>query len=118
MLKASHPVEIASVAAIALAILVGGQALLANLARFPFASASLLAVVAVLAVASLWRERRLGTLIPVRAARDSGFVAAAVLALLYVLSPQRWSLGAAVAMVEFALALELVAMIAARRAAR
>jgi hypothetical protein len=109
-------IELASVVVIAACVLLFGWALLENLARLGTAAAIALAVLAVVQVVALRRNAAQGAATStLRASRDVAFVAAIVLALVEVLTRQRWAIGATIAAVEFGLVLELFAQLAPAR---
>ena len=110
-------IELASVVVIAACVLLFGWALLQNLARLGTAAVIALAVLAVVQVVALRRNAAQGAATStLRASRDaSPFVAAIVLALVEVLTRQRWAIGATIAAVEFGLVLELFAQLRRRR---
>jgi hypothetical protein len=103
-------VETVSIVVIGLAILFYGWALIANLARFPVPAVIALLVVLVLQSGAIRRNLAGGGhAARIRATRDVAFVGAIVLALIDVLWPVRWAVGACVAATEFAIVLELLA---------
>jgi hypothetical protein len=105
----SRTVETLSVILIAVAILFGGRFLLFGIAQHHGFSLVILAVLFVLQSAMLRRNRaRGGPLAQLRATRDVAFLATTILTFLVVLSPQRWSIGATIAALEFALVLDLL----------
>jgi len=110
----AHPtarvVEAGSLLVIALVVLFGGARLLVAASQFPAAAFLVLALLGILQVVALRRNRaRRGPLASLTSARDIAFLAAILTAGAFVLGPARWSLGACVAALEFGLALELLA---------
>jgi hypothetical protein len=102
--------EIASIIVIALAVLLGGSSLLAEIGHFRTPATFALAFLAVVQFAAVRRNALAGgPHAQVRASRDVAFLAAIIAALVFVWSPARWSLGACIAGVEFGLAMELLA---------
>ncbi len=103
-------VELASLAVIGLAMLLFGWVVLQNVARFTTLSAAVLGVVGVLQLVSVRRNLAAGgPSARIRATRDVAFVAAAFLGMAYVLTLQRWGIGACIAAFEFGILLELLA---------
>lgn len=98
---------------IAIAILIGGRSLLVEIAQF-----HAIAFIVLLAIgAALLRNlgRNMAPRTPLgrfRATRDIAFAAAVITALAFVFSPARWSMGACIAALEFALVLELLGRLA------
>jgi hypothetical protein len=108
--RVSRAVELTSIVVIGLCLLAFGWLLLQNLTHFPGPSSALLVAVAVLEFFSLRSNAMAeGSQHRVRASRDAAFLVASLLALAFVLSPQRWMIGACVSMVEFGILLELLA---------
>jgi hypothetical protein len=102
--------EVTSLVVIAIAILLGGRLLLLNLLQFRAVAALVLLVVFVAQLAALRRRVAVrGYDNGVRATRDVIFLVASLLALIELLSPQRWVVGAAVAAAEFGVVCELLA---------
>jgi hypothetical protein len=111
--RAARAIEIASIVVIGLAILTFGWALLQNLARFRVASAVALGIVALAQAFALRQGVALtGGSARIRSTRDVALMAGILIALTYVLSPQRWAIGACVTTLEFAIVLELLARFA------
>jgi hypothetical protein len=105
----SRTVETLSVILIAVAILFGGRFLLFGIAQHHGFSLVILAVLFVLQSATVRRNRaRGGPLVQLRATRDVAFLATIILTFLVVLSPQRWSIGATIAALEFALVIDIL----------
>jgi hypothetical protein len=103
-------VETVSIVVIGLAVLFYGWALIANLARFRVPAIFALLVVLMLQTGAIRRNlAEGGHAARIRSTRDVAFVAAIVLALIDVLWPVRWAVGACVAATEFAIVLELLA---------
>jgi hypothetical protein len=106
-------VEVASILVIGIVVLVAGWTLLENLARFRLASGAMLVVLAGAQVAALRRDFKApGDGTRLRVTRDLAFVGATLIALAYVLVPQRWAVGASISMLEFAIVLELLTRLA------
>jgi hypothetical protein len=106
-------IEAIFVGIIALAVLIGGRGLLVEIAQFRLAAAIALVLIALAVLRNLGRNLAPRTpLGRFRSTRDVAFVAAIIAALAFVLSPARWSLGASIAALEFALVLELLARLA------
>ena len=107
--RAALRLEFASIVVIAAAMLLFGWVVLQNIARFGLLSATILIAVAVLQFAAIRRNLAAGgEAARIRATRDVAFIAAALLGAAYVLWLQRWTIGACIAMLEFALILELL----------
>jgi hypothetical protein len=103
-------VEAASIIVIALAVLVGGKNVLSEIARFPVVALTVLATLGILEVVALRRDVALGGgPARFRVTRDAAFIAATIAAIAFVYAPARWSIGTAIAGLEFALVLELLA---------
>ncbi|HEV3157744.1 MAG TPA: hypothetical protein VGZ00_10400 [Candidatus Baltobacteraceae bacterium] len=104
----SRIVEILSLLLIAVAIGVGGKSLLLHVAHFRTIALVVLAALALIQFAALRRGvgPARGTSISLN--RDVVFIAAIVLAFVYVTVPARWSSGACIVAIEFGLALELL----------
>lgn len=104
----AQAIETASIGAIALAVLLGGGSLLAGVAHFGLIAVAMLAVLGCLQIWALYRNYAAGGgRARIRATRDVAFLGAILCALLFVLSPHRWSLGATIVALECALVLEL-----------
>lgn len=105
----SRAVEAASLAAIALAVLVGGSALLEQIAALHGLAVSLLAVLAIAIIYAFRRNfRRGGGQARIAATRDTAFLAAIAAAIAFVIAPARWSLGSAIVATEIGLIIELL----------
>ncbi len=101
-------VESVWIAVMALAVLLGGSALLQQVAQFRGLTISALVLLAIVIVYAFRRNYRAG--VPsarLHAARDTAFLAAIVAAIAFVAGPARWSLGTAVAALEIGLMIEL-----------
>ncbi len=110
--RANRTTEIAAIVAIGIAIMLGGASLLAALSRERTFAACALALLAVMQVGALLRNRRAHPGAPnLRTTRDLLFVISACFALSFVLAPARWSIGSTIAAIEFALALELLSLL-------
>jgi len=103
-------VEIASIVAIAVALLVGGSSILWQLAHLRGYALVVLGALALAQIFAMTRRRRTATG-QLQVARDIAFLAATLVALTYVTSPARWALGASIAAAEFGLLLELLARV-------
>lgn len=115
----SRRAEVFSLAAIALAILVGGGSLLQQVARSPFhlLALALLVLIALAVVLNLRRGIAAGgELARLRASRDIAFLAALAGGVAFMLSPARWAFGACIAALEFGLILEIISRLAPGRA--
>ncbi|MGP6159349.1 MAG: hypothetical protein ACLPYS_17900 [Vulcanimicrobiaceae bacterium] len=98
---------------IAFAILIGGRSLLVEIAQFHAIAFVALLVIGAALLRNLGRNMAPRTSLGrFRASRDVAFLAALISALAFVFSPARWSLGACIAALEFALILELLAKLA------
>jgi hypothetical protein len=108
--RLGRAVEVASVVLIGCSILLFGWPLLQNLARFRLASSLVLGLLGMLQLAALRRNVAAGgPAAGVRATRDLAFLAAIAFALVEVLAPARWAIGACISAVLFAIVLELLA---------
>ena len=105
-------VEAASIIVIALAVLVGGRNVLIEIAHFRVLALFVLTALGFLEMLVLRRDVDLGGgSARFRITRDAAFIAATIAAIAFVYAPARWSIGAAVAGLEFALILELLVRI-------
>lgn len=105
----SARIETISVVLIAVAVLVGGRQLLGSLVQHQVAAAIVLVVLLVAQFLALRRNYAAGgPAVRIRATRDVAFLVAVLLALILVASPQRWSIGATIAAVEFGLILDIL----------
>jgi hypothetical protein len=96
-------------AAIMLAVALGGKVWLTEAATFHGTTVAVLVAIGVLIVAAFRRTFPAGgTRARVYATRDAAFLAAIAGAIAFVLSPARWSLGSTLAAVEFGLAVEVL----------
>jgi hypothetical protein len=102
--------EILWVTVMAAAVALGGRLMLANLAHSRAVSAIAIAVILAASVVAMRRHRANGAP-PIALTRDVTFIAAALLALAFVLHPARWSMGATIAAIEFGLILEMGALL-------
>jgi hypothetical protein len=106
----ARAVETGSLVIITLVLLAGGRSLLAEMARFPAAAITGLAVVGLVQLLAVRRNYLAGgPQARLRVSRDIAFLAAIVAAIAFVAHPARWSLGAALSAVLFGLAIELLA---------
>jgi hypothetical protein len=106
-------VEILCLAVIAVAVLVGGRSVLVQISHYHAPAAAGLALIGVALSFGLRRELVAGgPMARLRASSAVAFAAAIVSAIAFVLWPARWSLGAAIAALEFGLILELFARFA------
>lgn len=97
-------------AIMALAILVGGQFLLLEIARFHGLAISVLGVLAIFVLYAFRRNFLAGgPQIRLAAARDGAFLAAIASAISFVAVEAKWSLGAAIVAIEVGLVVELLA---------
>jgi hypothetical protein len=109
----ARTVEVASIAAIAVAVLVGGNALLVQIAQFHGLAISVLGVLALLVLYAFRQNFRAGgPLARIHATRDAAFLAAIAGAIAFVALPARWSLGATIVATEIGFAVELLARLA------
>jgi hypothetical protein len=105
----SDRIEIVSVALMAVAVLLGGRHLLTALAHQHAAAMCMIAFLLVIQLIALRRRyAEDGVTVCVRVTRDVAFLAAAVLVFMVVVSPQRWSIGAAIVAVELGCMLDLL----------
>jgi hypothetical protein len=106
-------VEAVSIIAIAAAVLVGGRALLVQVAQFHGLALSVLGVLALLVLYAFRQNFRAGgALARIHATRDAAFLAAIAGAAAFVASPARWSLGATIVALEIGCAVELLSRFA------
>jgi hypothetical protein len=106
----SRIVEGVFVAVIMLAVLVGGRYWLADIAQFHGVAIAALGIVALVVVYAFRRNfLRGGPLVRLSATRDAAFLAGIGSAIAFVASPARWSYGATIVAIEFALIVELMA---------
>ncbi len=106
-------IEIASLAVMALAVLVGGNSLLVTISQFHGIAISVLGVLG-LVVLYAFRQtfREGGPLARIHAARDAAFLAAIAAAIAFVVVPARWSLGATVVAFEIGIVVEFLTRVA------
>ncbi len=106
----SRIVEGAFIAVIMLAVLIGGRSWLVDIAQFHGVAIAALGIVALVVVYAFRRNYlRGGPLVRLSATRDAAFLAGIGSAIAFVASPARWSLGATIVAIEFALIVELMA---------
>ena len=111
--RVARVVELLSLAVIGGCMLLFGWTLLRNAAHFRLASSVLLVLLAALEIATLRRTWSAGgQAARLRVTRDAAFLLTIAFALVAVLSGQRWSFGACISSLEFALVLELLARLA------
>lgn len=109
----ARTLEAVFIIAISLAVLVGGNALLVQIAQFHGFAISVLGVLAILVLYAFRQNFRAGgPLARLGATRDAAFLAGIAGAIAFVASPARWSLGATIVAVEIGLAVELLARLA------
>ncbi|MGH7757122.1 MAG: hypothetical protein ACREM8_12685 [Vulcanimicrobiaceae bacterium] len=102
-------VELVSIVVIAVAVGVGGRALLEHIAHFRLIALVVLVAWSILQIGALRRNYGAGgPNLGLRATRDVVFLVAALLAVAYVFAPARWSLGACIVSIEFGLIIELL----------
>jgi len=102
-------VETLSIAVMALALLVGGRALLVQIAGFHGATITVLLAIGVALVLAFRRSFSAGgPLARLASARDAAFLAAIGAAIAFVVAPARWSLGATIVGIEIGLLARLV----------
>jgi hypothetical protein len=115
----SRGAEVASLAAIALAILLGGNSLLNQIARSPFHGIAIVLLAGIGFALVLAMRRSIaagGELARLRASRDIAFIASLAAAIAFIALPARWSFGACIAALEFGLVLEIISRLAPGRA--
>jgi hypothetical protein len=106
----SRVVEAVFIALIMLAVLIGGRSWLVDIMQFHGVAIAALGIVALVVVYAFRRSYlRGGPLVRLSATRDAAFLAGIGSAIAFVASPARWSLGATIVAVEFALIVELMA---------
>lgn len=106
-------VEIVFLAIIALAILVGGQAMLLTVARFHGISISVLGVLAIVLLYAFRRNFLAGgPQIRLQAARDGAFLAAIACGIAFVIFPAKWSLGSTIFALEAGIIVEVLGRVA------
>jgi hypothetical protein len=109
----ARTIEVASISVMALAILVGGNALLVQVARFHGLAVSVLGVLALLVLYAFRQNfRKGGPLARIHATRDAAFLASIAGAIAFVAMPARWSLGATIVALEIGCAVELLSRLA------
>lgn len=110
--RAARFIEMLAIIVTAVAILLGGPALLIALEHQRPAAAGALLLLAAMQLGALVRNRRSrGATAGLRSTRDLLFVIAASFAFVFVVAPARWALGSTIASIEFALVLELLAAV-------
>jgi hypothetical protein len=109
----ARSLEATFIGVIAIAILVGGRSLLYEIAQFHAIAFVVLLAIGAALLRNLGRNMAPRTSLGrFMATRDIAFLAALIAALAFVFSPARWSMGACIAALEFALVLELVTRLA------
>ncbi len=105
----SRVLEGAFIGVIMVAVLFGGRSWLVDVSQFHGIAIAVLGAIA-LVVVYAFRSNYLrgGPTARLHATRDAAFLAAVASAIAFVAAPARWSLGATVAAVEFALVVELM----------
>jgi hypothetical protein len=94
------------------AFLIGGRAWVYDIAQFHGIAVSMLVILAIVVLYAFRRNYLAGgPNARLSATRDAAFLAAIGVAIAFVISPARWSLGATVVAVEFGLVIELLARI-------
>jgi hypothetical protein len=95
--------------AIMLAVLIGGRSWIVDVAQFHGVAIVVLGTIGVFLIYAFRRSFLAGgPLARLSATRDAAFLAAIASAIAFIASPARWSLGATVVAVEFALIVELM----------
>ncbi len=106
----SRVVEAVFIAVIMLAVLIGGRSWLVDIMQFHGVAIAALGIVALVVIYAFRRSYlRGGPLVRLSATRDAAFLAGIGSAIAFVASPARWSLGATIVAIEFALIVELMA---------
>ena len=109
----SRALEAVFLIVMAVAVLVGGRALVLQIAQFHGLTVSVLGVVAIVLVYAFRRNYLAGgPLVRIHATRDTAFLAAIAAAIAFVIAPARWSLGATVVALEVAIVVEFLSRIA------
>ena len=109
----SRYIEVAFLAIMALAVLVGGKSLLVQIAAFKGLSVSVLVIIGIFIIYAFrqnYRATKPGARIA--ATRDAAFLATIGVAIVFILSPAKWSLGAAVVGFEIGIIVEMIARFA------
>ncbi len=106
----SRVIEAVFIALIMVAVLIGGRSWLVDIMQFHGVAIAALGIVALVVVYAFRRNYlRGGPLVRLSATRDAAFLAGIGSAIAFVASPARWSLGATIVAIEFALIVELMA---------
>ncbi len=106
----SRVVEAVFIAIIMLAVLIGGHSWLVDVAQFHGVAIAALGTVALVVIYAFRRNYLSGgPLVRLSATRDTAFLAAIASAIAFVASSARWSWGATIVAIEFALIVELMA---------
>ena len=109
----SRTVETIFLVVMALAILVGGRALVLQIAAFKGLAISVLGAIAIFLIYAFRRNYLAGgPLARIHATRDTAFLAAIAAAIAFIAAPARWSLGATVVALEVAIVVELLSRFA------
>ncbi len=107
--------EIACLAIMAFAILLGGQFLLLAIAKFHGLAISVLGALAIFVVYAFRRNFLAGgPQARIHAARDGAFLAAIAAAISFIVAEAKWSLGATIVAVEVAIVVEVLSLASAR----
>jgi hypothetical protein len=102
--------EAAFILVIMLAVLIGGRSWIVDVAQFHGVAIVVLGIIGVFLIYAFRRSFLIGgPLARLSATRDAAFLAAIASAIAFIASPARWSLGATVVAIEFALIVELMA---------
>jgi len=109
----SRYIEVAFLAVMAVAVLIGGRSLLVQIAAFKGLAVSVLVIIGILIIYAFRQNYRAGR--PgarLAATRDTAFLATIGVSIAFVVSPARWALGAAVVGFEIGLIVEMIARFA------
>ncbi len=109
----SRYIEVAFLAIMALAVLIGGRSLLVQIAAFKGLAVSVLVIIGIFIIYAFRQNYRAGK--PgarIAATRDTAFLATIGVSIAFILAPARWALGAAVVGFEIGLIVEMIARLA------
>jgi hypothetical protein len=109
----SRNIEVAFLAIMALAVLVGGRSLLVQIAAFGGLAVSVLVIIGIFIIYAFRQNYRVGK--PgarIAATRDTAFLATIGVAVAFIIHPARWALGAAVVGFEIGLIVEMISRFA------
>jgi hypothetical protein len=109
----SRKIEVALLAIMAVAVLIGGRSLLVQIAGFKGLAVSVLVIIGIFIIYAFRQNYRAGK--PgarIAATRDTAFLATIGVSIAFIIHPARWALGAAVVGFEIGLIVEMISRFA------